>query len=363
MKKQTILMACFIFTLLGGCASKGSYTLGGAPVTNMLESLEKGEIRLKCELSCSGAYGGNRRKMKKLYDNELWRDLAFTVSDIGFQSDQSYYYLGRAAEGLGYNDAAITYYKLAKTAFKCGGLLNVCDGFVFPRDINSGLNRLQIAMEEAREREETKAKEEIRGREAAKVREETKDSYIVETLTRKNETSLATPTEVNEPNDAISSQDGVLKNSPPISDFSHNGINFNMTQHEIEEKGFVCNPSKGKNSNIESKCEHMDMTGVAFGFPTKDYRLTIGPSGKVDIISADFSGRIDSADYFSIQSKIQHFFPTQNEVATLHEQGLLRRDEWVSNDNAAAVLTYVSAIPPFTKQTLSIAFRSPRIFR
>jgi S1-C subfamily serine protease len=74
-----------------------------------------------------------------LHDSDKWEDLAITVLRIGFVNDQSYYYLARAAEGLGFYDAADEYYQLSMGvpfAETCGGgIVNVCDGFVFPREI------------------------------------------------------------------------------------------------------------------------------------------------------------------------------------------------------------------------------------
>jgi hypothetical protein len=103
----------------------------------------------------------------------------------------------------------------------------------------------------------------------------------------------------------------------------------------------------------------MDMTGVAFGFPTKDYRILIGPTKKVDMIGAEFSGTIDTEDYLSLHRKIEHFFPKKNEAGTVQES-MVRRDEWRANNGAAAVLLLIKGIPPITKTSLHITFWSPR---
>lgn len=104
----------------------------------------------------------------------------------------------------------------------------------------------------------------------------------------------------------------------------------------------------------------MDLTGVAFGYDTKDYSLIIGPNGKVNMISADFRGHIATSDYFSLLNKIEHFFPKKNEKGTFHAQGTVRRDEWRSKNNAVAILLLIIGIPPITKTNLSITFWSPR---
>ena len=151
-----------------------------------------------------------------------------------------------------------------------------------------------------------------------------------------------------------------ISSSLAIASDGHNGIRFDMTQKQIEAKGFVCNPPEEKTPDVIAECQHMDMTGVAFGFPTKDYRILIGPTKKVDMIGAEFSGRIGTEDYLSLHRKIEHFFPKKNEAGTLHEQGMVRRDEWRAKNNAALVLLLVSGIPPITNTSLSVTFWSPR---
>lgn len=132
MSRVINLIIYALVLIIAGCASRGSHTINGNKITNIQESLSKGEIRLTCNTACSYTWGANRREMKLLYENELWEDLASTVARIGFRSDQTYYYLGRSAEGLGYIDASRKYYKLAKSSFKCDGVFNNCDGLVFP---------------------------------------------------------------------------------------------------------------------------------------------------------------------------------------------------------------------------------------
>ena len=134
------VMIKFIYAIaivsLAGCATSGSYTLKAQSGANLDESLKNGEIRLACELACSGAFGYNQSKMKELHNNSLWTNLALTVANIGYDEDLSYYYLGRSAEGLGYYDAAKIYYALAQNSNRCNGVINVCDGFKFPDVIN-----------------------------------------------------------------------------------------------------------------------------------------------------------------------------------------------------------------------------------
>jgi len=143
MNRARILLAYFITSITIGCASTGSYTTSGQRIIDIQQVLSNGDIRLTCDTSCSGSWGAKRNEMKSLYENELWKDLASTVAGIGFRSDQTYFYLGRSAEGLGYEDAARTYYKLAKASYKCDSFpFNNCDGLVFPRQIDERLEKL-----------------------------------------------------------------------------------------------------------------------------------------------------------------------------------------------------------------------------
>lgn len=150
MNRAITMIAYTLIPIIAGCASTGSHTSSGREITNIQESLSKGEIRLTCDIACSGSWGAKRKEMKSLYENELWEDLASTVARLGFRSDQTYYYLGRSAEGLGHRDAARTYYKLAKTSYKCDGFpFNNCDGLVFPLMLDERLKMLGPKIAEA----------------------------------------------------------------------------------------------------------------------------------------------------------------------------------------------------------------------
>ena len=138
-----------IVLFVAGCASRGSYTDSGERITNVNSSLATGDIRLKCKVLCSSAWGLKRAQARILHDTGEWSELASLVASVGFHSDQTYYYLGRAAEEQGYSKGAETYYKLAKGVsigpHKCGGLINVCDGLVFPRLIDERLEAMASA--------------------------------------------------------------------------------------------------------------------------------------------------------------------------------------------------------------------------
>jgi len=141
---RILLLSISLFSAIGitACATGGIST--SAP--DFQSKFARGEIRLTCTLACAGSVGASRRKMRGFYDNKLWMDLAKEVSSTGFDNDQQYYYLGTSAAGLGYRNAARTYFNLAKASpQKCGGSINVCDGFNFPNDINAWITALNNA--------------------------------------------------------------------------------------------------------------------------------------------------------------------------------------------------------------------------
>jgi hypothetical protein len=138
----------------------------------------------------------------------------------------------------------------------------------------------------------------------------------------------------------------------------HNGIRFDMKQKDIEAIGFVCKPRNEKVNHIHVECNHMDMTGVAFGFPTKDYSVAIGSTGKVTFISSNFSGNITTSDYLGLNSKIELFFPNKVAELTMHSN-VARIDHWRDKNNSAAVLLWTAGVEPYISQKLTITFWSP----
>lgn len=96
-----------------------------------------GEIRLDCQLLCSMQFGASSSDMHQLYLQQRWHELSREVIEIGFNQDIAYYYLGRAAEGLGKTRAAEIYYLLSQSAPRC--ILNGCQGLSFPDVVNDRL--------------------------------------------------------------------------------------------------------------------------------------------------------------------------------------------------------------------------------
>ena len=96
------------------------------------ERFKSGGALFDCRMQCSFAYSRKKGDWKKLHEAGAWRDLAVSVMQVGYLSDLSYFMLAEAAQGLGLNEAAATYYKRALEAGKdnaCGSGMFSCEGF------------------------------------------------------------------------------------------------------------------------------------------------------------------------------------------------------------------------------------------
>ena len=108
-----LLASIFVLT---GCATSGTTIVGGAVVSQQ-EAFSRGNIRLSCvSVGCAFKGGNNQPEMEKLSQQGNWIELATLIMGVGFGNNHGYYYLGRAAEGLDYLEAAKTYYLLSSSA-------------------------------------------------------------------------------------------------------------------------------------------------------------------------------------------------------------------------------------------------------
>lgn len=114
--------------MLSGCANKYE-ALTPEIQAKMMDDLKLGKLVLDCGAKCSLTWLA-RVDSIHMYDTaEKWPDLAQTVMQIGYGQDLAYYYLGQAAQGLGYHEAAIAYYRWSLAlntgpdlALKCASL-------------------------------------------------------------------------------------------------------------------------------------------------------------------------------------------------------------------------------------------------
>ena len=138
--REATLTAIAISSLYG-CASGGVETPAGDKAIDTFAVFESGNARLSCEFSCSYTWGAARRHARVLYNFGSWADLAAEVLRVGYNTDQTYFYLGRSAEGLGKSEVSKIYYKLALEAeVKCDGIINNCDGLEIQKLITKTLS-------------------------------------------------------------------------------------------------------------------------------------------------------------------------------------------------------------------------------
>lgn len=116
--------------------------------------LRTGRPLLDCREACLADWQRVEPQAAQLDAAARWTDLAVLVVGTRYQDDLSLYYLGRAAEGLGYPGAAASYYRqstrLSGTSISCQNLSRLCGGVVLPRAalfheaaIEHGLDRLR----------------------------------------------------------------------------------------------------------------------------------------------------------------------------------------------------------------------------
>ncbi len=141
----------------------------------------------------------------------------------------------------------------------------------------------------------------------------------------------------------------------------HNGIKFSMTQQQVKGMGFICNPNTGTERLSLATCKHMDMTGVAFSVPTRNYAVEIGNDKRVSSIRADLVGVLSTADYLDLLTNISRFFPKKDEAGEFSEgtTSIYIRRAWRANNNAGISVFYASGIKGIKKDTLWVSFHSP----
>lgn len=108
-----------------------------------VERFRRGEVVFGCTFACSITYRSNKRDWPAYHRDGAWRELAVSVMRAETLSDLSYFMLGEAAHGLGFEDAARVYYQRALEAAReghaCGGLLSSCEGFDVAKLANAAL--------------------------------------------------------------------------------------------------------------------------------------------------------------------------------------------------------------------------------
>src|SRR6266852_9681762 len=103
-------VSAMVLTVMTACTMKNL----NVPPDQLMSQFQAGQPMLDCRADCGGAWSINRQKVATLDAAGRWQDLALLVMQIGYMNDLSYYYLGHAAENLGYLPAAQRYYRIAE---------------------------------------------------------------------------------------------------------------------------------------------------------------------------------------------------------------------------------------------------------
>jgi tetratricopeptide (TPR) repeat protein len=97
-------------------------------------------------LSEAAAYGSTIGERREYYDQGAWEALALNTLKTNYGDNSAWFYLGRAAEELGYISAAVKYYEKSiqlSKSFKTRCLGPVCSGFTFPDDSQIRLEKIE----------------------------------------------------------------------------------------------------------------------------------------------------------------------------------------------------------------------------
>ena len=150
MKTRAVIGLALLF--LSGCAESGrDNRYANMERPELLAQLQLGRSVLRCREACLPTWRDEQPRAARLEASGQWGDLAAIVIRTEYQDDLSLYYLGRAAEGLGFYLAAITYYRqsmeLSGTSISCANLSRLCGGVTLPAD---AARRLGVAEQRAK---------------------------------------------------------------------------------------------------------------------------------------------------------------------------------------------------------------------
>jgi hypothetical protein len=156
-----LLCVGLLAAALSACAMQNA----GVSEDVLMNQFQSGTAVLSCTGNCELAWQKQRPNALAMFNASQWRNLAVLVMRVGYGNDLSYYYLGRAAQALGYLHAAQNYYRDSEaqsaTALACarGGSVtqglqalgsqllnrpgsaagNACDGFTLPDNAEASL--------------------------------------------------------------------------------------------------------------------------------------------------------------------------------------------------------------------------------
>jgi hypothetical protein len=129
-RRLCVAMVCLA---AAGCAQQApTITPADAAV-----QVQTGRALLTCREACLAEWRRLQPQAAQLDAAARWPELVAAVLQANYEDDLSLYYLGRAAEGLGYPGAAAGYYRqslrFSGTSGSCEYQSRMCGGVILPR--------------------------------------------------------------------------------------------------------------------------------------------------------------------------------------------------------------------------------------
>ena len=119
MTRRCLPPALLLAVLLAGCATRLA-SMSTEQRQDILPAFRQGRTVLDCRVACSWQWFARRQTLANLYATQQWNQLAGEISEIGYQEDLAYFWLGRAAEAQGFLPAAARYYAIAGALTRAG---------------------------------------------------------------------------------------------------------------------------------------------------------------------------------------------------------------------------------------------------
>ncbi len=146
-----LLLAALL--LQAGCATRLA-SMSAEQRQDILPAFRQGRTVLDCRAACSWQWFARRQTLAGLHATRQWNQLAGEISEIGYQEDLAYFWLGQAAEAEGYLPAAARYYAVAGALARVGDpnlhcasvSLGGCFGINVPGQSHARLNAVQAAL-------------------------------------------------------------------------------------------------------------------------------------------------------------------------------------------------------------------------
>jgi hypothetical protein len=146
-KRRDYLPAVIATCLLAACTPIEELPRTTSP--ELLDSVRNGTVQLTCvSSSCANAWTARAELAANLTIQARWAELSSLLVTTGYRSDLTWYFLGRAADGLGSPKAAARYYETARAELGDARSCNVsglCRETNIGAAIDSGLSRAKSA--------------------------------------------------------------------------------------------------------------------------------------------------------------------------------------------------------------------------